>query len=203
VLTCHQHIYKLLTRRHCVAVCCSVLQCVAVCCSVLQCVDMSQHIYKLPTRRHCVAVCCSALQCVAVCCSVLQCVDMSLAHIHVTDSSALNSTSRLYLLQCGAMFLLQCVAVRCSVLHRFSTCSSAPYMTPQLTLLHCVAVLSLLQKRPIKETIFCQRDLRLTLSQCVAVLCRSVLQCVAVFHYLRVGTTRYFETLLFVCGGVD
>jgi len=23
--------------RHCVAVCCSVLQCVAVCCSVLQC----------------------------------------------------------------------------------------------------------------------------------------------------------------------
>ena len=42
--------------RHCVAVCCSVLQWVAVCCSVLQCV----------------AVCCSVLQCVAVCCSMLQ-----------------------------------------------------------------------------------------------------------------------------------
>ena len=36
--------------RHCVAVCCSVLQWVAVCCIVLQCV----------------AVCCSVLQCVAV-----------------------------------------------------------------------------------------------------------------------------------------
>ena len=44
---------KPLSRRPCVAVCCSVLQCVAVCCSVVQCA----------------AVCCSVVQCVAVCCS--------------------------------------------------------------------------------------------------------------------------------------
>jgi len=45
------------TRRHCVAVCGSVLQCVAVCCSVLQCV----------------VVCCSVLQSVAECCKVFSC----------------------------------------------------------------------------------------------------------------------------------
>ena len=78
----------LVLTRHCVAVCCSVLQYVAVCCSVLQCVAVCCSVLQ------CVTVCCSVLQCVAVCCSVLQCVVVCCSVLHTaTHCNTLQHTA--------------------------------------------------------------------------------------------------------------
>jgi len=151
-------------------VCCSVLQCVAVCCSVLQCV----------------AVCCSVLQCVAVCCGTV-CSVVQL-DICIYTSSAVCCSMLWCLLQyvvvlavwrsvvqCSATWcsVLQCVATASHLKHISNTATTHRYHTPlphtahgmyPMAWLRLVASLifsfkSLLQKRRIKQTIFCKPDL--------------------------------------------
>ena len=81
--------------RHCIAVCCSVLQCVSVCFSALQ---RAANVFQCVAVRHCTcesdqSVC--VLQCGVAWCSVLQVCCKCVA-------------------ECRSV--LQCVAVRCSVL---------------------------------------------------------------------------------------
>ena len=106
---------------------------VAVCCSVLQCVALCGSVLQ------CVAVCCSVLQCVAVCCCALQCVAVCV-----------------------------CVAVRFCVLHVYVfmyllvLCMNVYLVSRHLYISHVSSTQSsslyraLLQKRRIKETIFCK-----------------------------------------------
>jgi len=90
-----------------------------------------------------VAVWCSVLPCVAVCGSILECVAV-----------------RCSVLPCVAACcsMLQCVAVCCSVLPR-NTCDPCLGLSHAKTcnILQTTNYRSLLQKSPIKETIFCKR----------------------------------------------
>jgi len=155
---------------------CSVLQCVAVfyvavCCSVLQCVVLqgafslkTKIVIKTKTGRdtgvQCVAVCCSVLccsvlQCVAVRCSVLQCVAVCcVAGCFLPQDKYGDQDKDRQRYGC---------AVCCSVLQRYGQLQLNPHTV-------CVCVYNTQATKSSWDTI----------PQCVAAVCCSVLQCVAV-----------------------
>ena len=160
--------------------CCSVLQCVAAWCSVLPLIVLDLLLRLVSTgATHCntlqhntllastsntllhTATHCNTTYHLSplVCCSILQYIAVGLQCIAVWRS----------VLQCVAVCcsVLQCVAVCCSVLqcgavccHSLSLicCSALPPMG-WLRLVGTLKLWSLVQTSPIKETIFCKREL--------------------------------------------
>jgi len=162
----------------CVTGRCSVLQCVAACCSVLQGVAVCGSVW------HFVAVCCSVLQCVPVCVSTVfqqhrdarVCESMSMYVFTVYLESVGRYTTRLYT-SCvaGCCSVLQCVTVRCMGWHGVAVYGCVlQCVTVWCSVLQCI--LRAYIDTPCNST----RSALLCCSvlQCVAVCC-SVLQCVA------------------------
>jgi len=162
----------------CVAVCCSVLQCAAVCCSMLQCVcciySQSQVQYYQCVLQ-CVAVCCSVLQCVAVCCSVCAASTFN----RKCNTHPIKRTKKKN--ECVPPEFLENSRVKSFVPRSFGfsvpaesknlpiffskdTCDfcqtkDMPWHMGCLQLVGSLNYRSLLQKSPIKETMFCKDDI--------------------------------------------
>ena len=149
VCVCNAYVYKNTPRTHnavcvalqCVAVRCSVLQCVAVRCSVLQCVAVCC------SALQCVAVRCSVLQCVAVCCSALQCVPLFCSRAHCNTLQHTANTATHYNILQHTPPVLETGLVK--DVYEVATIGR-PTPSNQR---------SLLQKSPVKGTVFCKRAL--------------------------------------------